>query len=121
MITLDALAEHGPPLLIKIDVEGYETNVVTGGKNLFANGHPKAMIMELNGSGNRYGFDEIALHRNILDSGFESFSYCPLLRQLSPLKGKTSPYGNTLYIRDFNFVMQRVASAPKFRVNGLEI
>jgi hypothetical protein len=72
--------------------------------------------MELNGSGARYGFDEDALHRDLLGRGFETFRYRPFERVLEPLNGARSGSGNTLYVRDAGRLGERVRSAPRFAV-----
>jgi len=80
-----------------------------------------AVIMELNGSGSRYGFDESAIHMRMRDYGFNTFVYMPFERVLSPLNGKNARSGNTLYIRNIDRVKKRLATAPKFRVLHHEI
>ena len=59
-----------------------------------------ALITEFYGSGSRYGFDEDALHRNLLACGFATFRYRPFERRLESLHGARSGGGNTLYIRE---------------------
>ena len=81
-----------------------------------------ALIMELNGSGARYGFDEDALHRDLLGRGFETFLYRPFERVLEPLHGARSGVGNTLYVRDAGRLAERVRTAPRFRLGtGVEM
>ena len=41
------------PSLIKIDVEGYENEVINGAEKTLENQSLKAIIIELNGSGSR--------------------------------------------------------------------
>jgi hypothetical protein len=74
----------------------------------------KAIIIELNGSGLRYGYDEKAIHNHFLGLGFSPFKYNPFTRTLN----KQYHFGqlNTLYLRDLSFVLQRVESAQKFKV-----
>jgi len=50
------------PVLLKIDVEGYETEVINGSINTINKNGLKAIIIELNGSGNRYGYSENKIH-----------------------------------------------------------
>jgi FkbM family methyltransferase len=54
---LDEILERRIPKLIKIDVDGYESEVVAGGTEVFAGPDLQAVIMELNGSGMHHGFD----------------------------------------------------------------
>jgi hypothetical protein len=71
---------------------------------------------KLNGSGRRYGFDEDALHRDLLGRGFETWCYRPFGRLLEPLRGARSGAGNTLYVRDIQRLKERVQTAPRFRL-----
>jgi FkbM family methyltransferase len=116
---LDDLLEGVNPTLIKIDVEGYETNVVKGAHEVLSKNSLLAVIMEMNGSGERYGFDETALHHRMLDYGFQTFTYSPFERELISLNGKkNSKSGNTLYIRDVSCTLTRVKAACDFHVLG---
>ena len=120
--TLDAVLEGRSPNLIKIDVEGFETQVLAGAERALSDPGLSAVIMELNGSGARYGFDEDALHRDLLGRGFASFRYHPLERALEPLHGAKSGSGNTVYVRDAALLAERVRTARKFRLGtGVEI
>lgn len=114
--TLDEALVHAP-LLMKIDVEGYETPVIEGATNTLRNTSVKALIVELNGASNHYGFDEGVLLQRLLDFGFRTYSYDPLARQLLSLDGKNLTAGNTLFVRDEGFVKARLKEAPRFSVS----
>lgn len=64
--TADLLFAHETPLAMKLDVEGYEAAVLAGASATLANPGLKALIVELNGSGGRYGFDDQETHRKLL-------------------------------------------------------
>lgn len=104
------------PLLLKVDVEGFETEVFRGARRHLANPALRAIIVELNGLGQRYGYDEQALHADLLTAGFQPFSYDPFTRRLS-LVAAPGPH-NTLYCRDLAFIEARLASAPAVTVLG---
>jgi FkbM family methyltransferase len=105
------------PLLMKVDVEGFETEVFRGAQRHLANPALRAIIVELNGLGQRYGYDEQALHAELLAAGFRAFTYDAFARQLSPLSAP-GPH-NTLYCRDLAFIEARLASAPPVTVIGM--
>lgn len=117
--TLDACLVRNCPSLIKIDVEGFENEVLNGATNTLAQSNLKAIIIELNGSGNRYGFNEENIHDKLLDLGFKPFEYNPFIRQLKGLKSWGTH--NTIYIRDLDWVTQRLNTAPKFVINQQQI
>ena len=120
--TLDAVLDGIQPTLIKIDVEGFETEVMAGAERTLASPNLLAVIMELNGSGDRYGFDENALHQKMISAGFETYCYHPFERKLESLHGACSTGGNTLYVRDAVQLAERVQTAPQFRLGiGTEI
>lgn len=114
--TLDSVLDGASPALIKMDVEGFETEVLAGAERTLADPDLLAIIMELNGSGSRYGFDEDALHRDLLACGFSTYRYRPFERVLEPLNGARSGGGSTLYVRDAGRLAERVRSAPLFRL-----
>jgi FkbM family methyltransferase len=118
VLALDNLLAGKQPNIIKIDVEGFETNVIGGADHMLSQTSLNAVIMELNGSGKRYGFDEGALHRKMLEHGFGTFSYAPFERKLVSLNENKSKCGNIIYIRDVGFMTERISTAPKFRVHG---
>lgn len=119
--TLDGAIRNTQPAIIKIDVEGFETKVVEGASHTLSRPSLLAVIMELNGSGDRYGFDEIALHDRMLGNSFQPFTYSPFSRRLDPLVGKNTKSGNTIYIRDVETVRARLQSAPPFVVHGQSV
>jgi FkbM family methyltransferase len=105
---LDDVLQNRKPLVIKIDVEGFETKVVQGAANTFGDMNLLAVIIELNGSGMRYGFDEDSLHKKILEFGFQTYRYEPVSRTCQPNNMQRCYSGNTLYIRDIGAVMDRL-------------
>jgi FkbM family methyltransferase len=119
--TLDDLLLGKRPCLIKIDVEGYESEVLAGGSNVLSTESLLAVIMELNGSGAHYGHDDHDLHKTITRFGFSSYSYDPFSRSLNALGNLHNSTGNTLYIRNINLVCERLASAANFKVFGESI
>lgn len=119
--TLDALLGESSATMIKVDVEGYETEVFAGGAATLSRPELQALIVELNGACARYGFDEDALRRDIEASGFRPFRYEPFARRLEPLTARTGDTGNTLYLRNPDAAQERVRAARTVRVLGLEL
>ena len=115
--TLDTiLLKEQNPILLKIDVEGFETEVLEGSQNTLSKGALKAIIIELNGSGERYGFDEFQIHKKLLDFGFKPFAFNPQLKQLKEIE--TFGSHNTIYIRDLEFVENRIKSARQIKIGS---
>jgi FkbM family methyltransferase len=116
VISLDSLLNEGHPVLIKIDVEGFETEVLKGMARTFGSATLKAIIIELNGSGLRYDFDENQVHHLLLSKNFRPFNYDPFTRTLT----ESPSYGNnnTIYCRDLKFINERVKNAGRISVFG---
>lgn len=117
--SLDNILEGESPILLKVDVEGYVLEVLMGADKTLRNSNLKALIIELNGSGSRYGFDDIDVHSNLVRRGFSPYSYSPFTRKMV----KLDTYGNhnTIYLRDENFVSNRLINSRKIKINGNEI
>jgi FkbM family methyltransferase len=113
--TLDAILEkEKEPVLLKIDVEGFETNVLKGGARTLQKKQLKAIIIELNGSGAKYGYDERLLHEQLMTYGYHAYQYSPFERELTEIE--TFGTHNTIYIKDPAFVKERVKKAEKLKI-----
>lgn len=118
--TLDSVVDVQRPLLLKVDVEGFESEVFAGGQNVMADRDLKAVIVELNGAGRRYGRDDARIHQMMVEYGFRPVRYLPESRRLLQ-QAKNNTRGNTIYVRDLEDISARVATADSFIVNGKKI
>jgi len=119
IVTLNEICRHRNPLLIKMDVEGFEMEVLKGAKEILSNSQLKAIIIELNGSCRRYGVSEEEIHALLREVGFRPFTYEPFSRSLRSLS--TYQPGNTIYLRDESWVRQRIQGSKKYKVMDLEV
>ena len=103
---------------MKIDVEGFELEVLRGAKKLLAEDNLKAIIIELNGSGKRYGVSDNDIHEILISNNFFPYEYLPFERKLI----KKESYGthNIIYISDLPYVEKRINSAPKIKIFNME-
>lgn len=97
--------------IVKIDVEGYEKFVLEGGIKFFSNENTKALIVELNGSGEAFNIDDFEVHKLITSFGFSPISYDPFNRKISCLDSFLGQ-GNTIYIKDLDDAQNRVLASP---------
>ncbi|THD09545.1 FkbM family methyltransferase [Metallibacterium scheffleri] len=118
--TLDRIADGTAPLMIKIDVEGFETEVLSGAQKLLAQDTLWAVLIELNGLGGRYGFNDADIHSQLLGFGFQPMRYEPFARQLASLE-TYSKTGNTLYVRPSSAIQQRLQTARPIMWSGGDI
>jgi FkbM family methyltransferase len=118
--TLDSVLSAESPSMIKIDVEGYETKALAGAKETLSKPSLHSIIMELNGSGSRYGFDEEKILETMRDYGFRTYLYDPFRRKLHALEGKNNSDGNTLFIRNVDEVQEKLTHAPRMTIGQTE-
>jgi FkbM family methyltransferase len=116
VITIDSLFKDAKPVLIKIDVEGFETEVLKGMRHTVASTELNAIIIELNGSGARYGYNETDVHNLLLSENFLPFNYDPFTRLLTEIP--TFGSANTIYCRDTSFITQRLKDAKATKIMG---
>jgi len=108
---------------VKIDVEGFETDVLVGATTTLQNPGLHALIVELNGLGAHYGHDDGETHKTLLSLGLEPHAYDPHARVLLPLDGPNDgpeESRNTLYIRNHAAVEKRLSTAASYTVLGVE-
>jgi FkbM family methyltransferase len=119
--TLDAVLSGSTLTLMKIDVEGFETEVLNGASETMQGSSLLGVVIELNGSGLRYGYDEEKIHQRMLGWGFAPARYDPLHRTLTILHSRNTAMGNTLYVRNLESIRDRVRTAPPHTVLGASL
>jgi FkbM family methyltransferase len=119
MTTLDKELAGNPPDLLKVDVEGFETEVFAGASNTLRQPGLQAIIVERNNIGTRYGFDEEPLHREIRQCGFVPCNYEPFARRL--FEAGESARENIIYTRNVTAANDRLRVAPPFTLGDLSV
>jgi FkbM family methyltransferase len=107
------------PSIMKIDVEGYEAEVLAGASETAAQPNLIAIITENNEDGGaKPGADVQSVSSFMSKHDFTPVSYDPWRRSLAP---KHTRSDNTLYVRDLERVQSRLSTARPFRVFGRSI
>jgi FkbM family methyltransferase len=99
---LDDLLDGCAPILIKMDVEGFETSALRGAEGTLNSPSLLAVMLET--------VDDEA-HTQLMRHGFEKFGYNPELHRL--IDPSLATGSNLLFVRDRAKVEERVASAPR--------
>jgi hypothetical protein len=103
---------------MKIDVEGYEAEVLAGAVETAACPELVAIITENNDDSVKYGDGIQSVSSFMSLHGFTAVTYDPWRRQFTP-KHKRSD--NTLFLRNIENVQRRVTEAEPFHVFGRAI
>jgi FkbM family methyltransferase len=106
-ITMLDMACTTVPSLIKIDVEGFEADVLCGARDILGKPAAQAVIMELN---------DHAAAEFLKGLGFTCCSYDPFARELTTRKDLAT--GNGIFVRDVESVRRRLQKAPPFSIRG---
>jgi Methyltransferase FkbM domain len=105
MDTLDHALAGERPSLLKLDVEGFEGEVIRGAAETLSNSELKAVITE----------DRSPPVADILQGlGFVEQSYDPFTRHLQ--RAREGHRHNALFVRDKDFVQQRLSNATRVKV-----
>jgi len=107
MRPLDSLAEISGAVLWKVDVEGFEEEVLSGATRSLADLSLRAVLLEGR---------QPAVNALMRAQGFQPADYDPWSRTLT-FDGLTQR-GNQLWIRDTNWVVDRLKTAPLVSVFG---
>ena len=117
--TLDAAIDDKNIRLIKVDVEGFESEVIKGALRVLSGPSPLALIIELIGlAGYELGIDIKSIHSMITDLGFVPFEYNGLTRELVQADSFNKQGNNTLYLKGISEIRERIRTGPVFEVVG---
>jgi FkbM family methyltransferase len=108
--TLDTALGNRAPTLIKIDVEGGETDVLTGAVRSLSSEGLLGLIVEI--------WDPLECNAGVRlrEGGFVPVTYEPFTRTLS--SSAEGLRGNTIFVRDAAMVQKRLRSTPSVSVLG---
>ena len=122
VVTLDSLSEKFSATILKIDVEGYELNVLKGAKNLLESNLLHSIIIELN-EYNAQDNSTKLIHEILSFHSFRRYRYQPFSRSLVKLEGIPFESGNAIYIKDTHFerISKVLKSSTSFSVFGINI
>lgn len=114
--TIDEVSRGQRPILMKIDVEGFEMHALSGAEETLAAPALEAIIIELNGLGARYGNQDTRIDAKLRQFGFTSHVYDPFTRMLSPRAELAAD--NVLYLRHPAATAERLRTARAIRLHG---
>lgn len=111
--TLDAALEGDGSFIVKIDVEGFEYEVLQGAAATLSSSRVLALIIELNGSSVAYGHSIEDIHQAIVGFGFIPVAYDPRHRSIRTLPSFNASASNTIYIKQQALIESRCREAPR--------
>lgn len=113
IITIDELSKtYGFPSAIKIDVEGYEDQAFAGALETLNNQTLSLIVIETVSQ---------SLHDKLTQAGFIKAFYNPYTREILSNPVGSLKRGNNIYIRNINFVNQKVAQSPPYLIHNMDV
>jgi FkbM family methyltransferase len=109
---LDTLIGAVRPLMIKMDVEGFEEHVVRGAEGLLSGDSLEVIVIETLTA---------EIEATFSHHGFARGYYDPIRRALTRHPNSNLPSSNAVFLRDWDFVTARLAAAPPVKVLGKSI
>ena len=117
--TLDTITENilTVDTIIKMDVEGFEIKVLEGATCILQNPLLQAVIVELNGCGKRYGYQDADVDKTLLENGFERYEYNPFKRELIKI-AHFHTEKNTLYLREskIEYIKEKLKKSNPYHI-----
>jgi len=114
--TIDHIVEDRTPAAIKMDVEGYEYFALKGAKNVLGSKELKVLILELNQSGKKYGVEDVEMVNLLEEYGFKPYEYDFKNKIIRSLPSYNTHKFNTLFVKDEDFVQQRLNQSKRIRI-----
>ncbi len=121
MDTLDSVLKDKSPLIIKIDVEGYEKQVLKGAQRVLSNESLQSLIIETDDHNNGYDPDHTSVTEIMDNYGFHEYAYDPFRRELTIPKHKKNNPNNTIFVRNKDLILDRIKYARFMTILGINI
>lgn len=104
------------PSVIKIDVEGYEYDILKASQEILTNSNLNVLIIETNDLSETYDICTDELLSLIKQCGFNSVAYDPYIRAVNYCAPKKN--GNTIFIKDLNLVKKKISVNKRTLIDG---
>lgn len=123
VLPLDTILESRAPYAIKMDVEGFEEQVILGGSRTFSDPSLQAVVVEIwDEHLARYDGSAKNVLQALQRSGLHGpFWYDPEKRELIPPGQQEKQKYNQIFVRDVDAAMARVKGSPAYEVNGTHV
>ncbi|WP_332698209.1 FkbM family methyltransferase [Devosia sp.] len=119
VLPLDMILDGRIPRAMKVDVEGFEAEVVAGAAATLGSPDFQALIIEMSYQVEAYGARLDAIDGVLKAHGLLGpFWYDPWSRSLVPPGDLATRKANHIYVRDLDFVAERLRGARKFNVHN---
>ncbi|MGH8270872.1 MAG: FkbM family methyltransferase [Gammaproteobacteria bacterium] len=118
VLPLDELLAGRTPTVIKIDVEGFEAEVIAGAQKTLANLSVQAVLLEMCGHVKRYGATLGEIVSTLAGYGFHGpYWYDPEARKMIDVGKQEARKYNQIFIRNQDVVAERVTSATRYEIH----
>jgi FkbM family methyltransferase len=119
--TLDATLGARDAAMVKVDVEGYEFEVMRGCERILSERPPTVFIVEVNDASHRYHTDEASFVSKMRQFGYSPFDYDPVSRKLIALSRVSQRSNNTIFVKSPEPVEAITRTAPVRMILGRNV
>ncbi len=113
--TLDTEININSEYLLKIDVEGYEYDVLRGGKKILQSEKLIGIIIETNSMVEKYGYKNIEIANLINSFGLFPIEYDPIKKEIKEIE-RLKFNKNTIFIRNLKKIKSLIKDSKKFEI-----
>ncbi len=117
---LDNLLVNDNPCVIKIDVEGFEEQVLNGATDTLKKESLKALIVEVN-SNNDLNASSSSILDFLMSYNFIPTEYNPFKNKIEVIEDIKSIRGNVIFVKNIEDINARLNNSIKIKINNLTL